>query len=126
MGETLAKYPRGAIGHGPGAMVEVENVKLTKTNNAKLKHTLARSPSGFTLGTNESELTFKMLVSETGPERDFVTSLKNGVAEDFRLLLPGGETWRITGPVSKYDIDVPLDDAVSVDLSVVCKSEKTT
>lgn len=124
MAETLAKYPRGQIGHGPGPLVDVETVKLTKTNNAKLKHTLARTPSGYTTGTVEAMLTFKMLVSESGPERDFATSLKNGSAENFRLLLPGGNTWEITGVTSKHDIDVPLDDAVSIDLEFPCKAEQ--
>lgn len=124
MSESLEKYPRGQIGHGPGALVEVENVKLTNTANGKLKHTLARSPSGYTTGTREAMLSFKMLIGENGPERDFWTALEAGSVESFRLLLPGNLTYRISGFNNKFDIDVPLDDAVSVDLEFPCKVKK--
>lgn len=124
MSESLQRYPRGQIGHGSGALVEVENVKLSITTNTKLKHTIARSPSGYTTGTNEATLSFKMNIGEFGQERDFYTSLINGVVESFRLMLPGGLTFRVTGPVSKTDYDVPLDDAVSVDIEVMCKVQK--
>lgn len=124
MSDSLGKYPRGQIGHGSGALVEVENVKLTNTTNTKLKHTLARSPSGYTTGTREAMLSFKMNVGESGPERDFWSALESQTVQGFRLLLPGGLTFRITGVTSKFDIDVPLDDAVSVELEFPCKAQK--
>lgn len=124
MAENLEKYPRGQIGHGSGALVQVENVKVTNTPNGKLKHTLARSPSGYTTGTREAMLSFKMLIGETGPERDFWSALEAGNVENFRLLLPGGLTYRISGFLNKFDIDVPLDDAVSVELEFPCRVQK--
>lgn len=124
MGDSLKRYPRGQIGHGSGALVEVENVKLTNTANVKLKHTLSQTPSGYTTGVREAMLSFKMNVSETGPERDFWTALEAGSVQSFRLLLPGGLTFRITGITSKFDIDVPLDDAVTIDLEFPCKVQK--
>ncbi len=124
MSDSLQKYPRGQIGHGPGALVEVENVKLAINPNVKLKHTLARTPSGYTTGVREATLSFKMNVGETGPERDFYSALDAGTVQGFRLLLPGGLTYRVTGPISKHDIDVPLDDAVSIDIEVMCKVQK--
>lgn len=124
MSETLQRYPRGALGHGPGALVEIENVKLTITTNAKLKHTLAASPSGYTTGTNEATLSFKMLVGENGVERDFYTELRAGTVNSFRLMLPGSLTFHVTGVVSKTDFDVPLDDAVAIDIEVLCKVQK--
>ena len=126
MSDSLQKYPRGQIGHGPGALVEVENVKLTNTNNAKLKHTLARTPSGYTTGTREASLSFKMNIGENGPERDFWNAMDAGSVEGFRLLLPGGLTYRVTGVVNKTDFDMPLDDAVSVDVEVMCKVQKAS
>ena len=124
MSETLQRYPRGSLGHGPGALVEVENVKLTITTNAKLKHTIAASPSGYTTGTNEATLSFKMLLGENGPERDFYEELRAGTVNSFRLMLPGSLTFRVTGVVSKTDFDVPLDDAVAIDVEVLCKVQK--
>lgn len=124
MSETLQKYPRGQIGHGSGALIEVENVKLTNNPNVKLKHTLGRSPSGYTTGTREAMLSFKMNIGENGLERDFWTALESGSIQGFRLLLPGGITFRISGVTGKFDIDVPLDDAVSVDLEFPCKVQK--
>lgn len=124
MADSLQRYPRGQIGHGSGALIEVENVKLTNTANVKLKHTLSRSPSGYTTGVREAMLSFKLNVGETGPERDFWTTLEAGSVQGFRLLLPGGLTFRITGITSKFDIDVPLDDAVTIDLEFPCKVQK--
>lgn len=125
MSESLQKYPRGAIGHGSGALVEVENVGLDIKTNTKLKHTIARSPSGYTMGTNEATLTFKMNIGENGAERDFYTSLATGNVEGFRLLLPGSLTFRVTGVVTGTKYDLPLDDAVTVDVEVICKVQKT-
>lgn len=124
MSESLQKYPRGSIGHGSGALVEVENVDLDIKTNTKLKHTIARSPSGYTMGTNEATLTFKMNIGETGPERDFYSALVAGTVQGFRLLLPGSLTFRVTGVVTGNKYALPLDDAVTVDVEVICKVQK--
>ena len=124
MADNLKKYPRGQIGHGAGQLISVENVTLDMNFNTKLKHTLARSPSGYTTGTREAMLSFKMNIGESGPERDFWSALESQTVQGFRLLLPGGLTFRITGVTSKFDIDVPLDDAVSVELEFPCKAQK--
>jgi hypothetical protein len=123
MADTLKRYPRGQIGHGSGALISVENAKLAINPNVKLKHTLARTPSGYTTGVQEATLSFKMNIDEDGPERDFYASLKVGSIENFRLLIPG-VTWRVNGPISKHDVDVPLDDAVTIDIEVMCKVEQ--
>lgn len=124
MGDSLQRYPRGQIGHGSGALVEVENVDLDVKTNSKLKHTLARTPSGYTTGTREATLSFKMNIGENGPERDFYTALDNGSVQGFRLLLPGALTFRVTGVVNSNKYGVPLDDAVTVDIEVICKVQK--
>jgi hypothetical protein len=124
MGDSLQRYPRGQIGHGSGALIEVENVDLDVKTNSKLKHTLARTPSGYTTGTREATLSFKMNIGENGPERDFYTALDNGSVQGFRLLLPGALTFRVTGVVNSNKYGVPLDDAVTVDIEVICKVQK--
>lgn len=123
MSDELKKYPRAQIGHGAGQLMQAENVKLSINPNVKLKHTLARTPSGYVTGTREATLSFKLNIDEDGPERDFYTALNNSTVENFRLMVPG-ITWRVSGPISKHDIDGPLDDAVTIDIEVLCKVEQ--
>lgn len=124
MADNLKKYPRGQIGHGAGQLISVENVTLDMNFNTKLKHTLARTPSGYVSGSQESTLSFKINISEDGPERDFYAMLKSQTVQGFRLLCPGGLTFRVSGVVSKNKYDLPLDDAVTADIELVCKVEQ--
>jgi hypothetical protein len=65
-----------------------------------------------------------MNIGEDGPERDFYGKLDAGSVEGFRLLLPGGLKFRVTGVVNGNKYGVPLDDAVTVDVEVLCKVQK--
>jgi hypothetical protein len=111
MADLLPYYPKGRIALGNGDLYDVENVKITIKNGAKLKHTLRRSPSGVVKGVLESELNFEGIVSEAGYERDYIGKILNGTVTQLRIKVPG-ETITFTGVPTERSQELPLDDAI--------------
>jgi hypothetical protein len=96
---------------GNGDLIQVTNVKLKVTNNAKLKHTLRKSPSGFVLGHTECSGSMEIEIPEIGAERDFWTMVKEGEVNQIRLKLPA-DTRAVNIVASSLDIELPSDDAI--------------
>jgi hypothetical protein len=116
----LRRYPRGQLSFGPGDLTQAETVRVTSTNNGKLKHTLKRSPSGRVLGTRELTFTFDVIVDEDGPEREYFDRVRNGSEVSMRLKIPT-ITRNIIGMLTSIDVEVPLDDAVKLTVSGIGK-----
>jgi hypothetical protein len=109
--DDLAQYPRGAVAMGNGDLIQVTSVKLKITNNAKLKHTLRKSPSGFVLGHLECSGSMEIEIPETGVERDYWEMVVNGAVNQVRLKLPA-DTRAVNIVASSMDIELPSDDAI--------------
>lgn len=120
MADPLPYYPKGRIALGNGDLMDVENVKITVKNGAKLKHTLRRSPSGVVLGVKEVELSFEGTVSEAGYERDYIGAVLAGTVKQLRIKVPG-ETLTFTGVPTERGQELPLDDAIKFNVSWVGK-----
>ena len=111
MSDELLNYPRGTVAMGNGDLTQIVNLKGKYSNNAKLKHTLRKSPSGFTLGHRECSGTFDLEIPETGEERDYWTMVKEGQVKQLRIKIPG-TTKAINIIASDLDFELPSDDAI--------------
>src|SRR5574341_796310 len=88
----------------------------------KLQHTLRQKGAGLSMGVEETMVSFDALVSEDGPERDYLKLLKKGTIKQLRVKLPG-ETLTINGGVSKRSVEIPLDDAVKYTIEFIGRCE---
>jgi len=113
-------FPRAQISMGAGDLVQVTSFSYSYTNNAKLKHSLKRSPSGKTLGNKEVSGKFHMEIDEDGPERDVHARIDTGEEVNLRFKLPS-YTKNFVGLLSSVDVEGPLDDAVSFDVAFLGK-----
>lgn len=111
-------YPRGRIALDSGDLIDVTNVKLDTTNNAKQIHTIRQRGAGITLGNEESTVSFDIVVSEDGLERDYYSMLKKGLVKQVRLKIPG-ITHTVNGMVKQIGMELPLDDAIKVSVSFI-------
>lgn len=109
MGDKV--YPRGRIAAGSGDLIDVTNIKITTTNNAKQVHTIIQKGAGITQGVEETTVNFDFVISEDGQERDYYALVKTGRISQLRLKIPG-ETLTVEGSYKTRDIEMPLDDAI--------------
>lgn len=116
MGDRV--YPRGQIAYGSGNLVDVTNVKVTHTNNAKQVHTIAQKGAGITLGVEETTVSFDSVISEDGQERDYFSLVKTGRITQVRIKLPV-ETITVVGSYKTRDFELPLDDSIKLSLEFV-------
>jgi hypothetical protein len=122
--EDVKLYPRGVLALGTGDLMQVTNVKHVFKNNAKLVHTIRRTPSGVTTGTHDTTLDFDAVCDEDGFERDFLKSILNGTIKEFRIKVPG-ETISVKGVATERSLELPLDDAIKYSINVIGKTQKT-
>lgn len=115
-------YPRGRIAMDNGDLADVTNVKIDLTNNAKQIHTIRQKGAGYTLGTEECTVSFDLVISENGQERDWIGTCKKGTTKQVRLKVPG-ETFTVNGTVKQVGIEMPLDDAIKQSISFIGKME---
>lgn len=112
------KYPRGRIALGTGDLIDVTNVKIDITNNAKQIHTLRQKGAGFTLGVEETNVSFDVAVSEDGLERDYLADIKAGSVKQLRIKIPG-KTITVNGAFKDASFELPLDDAIKVSVMFI-------
>ncbi len=111
-------YPRGRIAMTTGDLVDVTNVKIDTTNNAKQVHTIRQKGAGITLGNEETTVTFDIVVSEDGEERDWLEALKKGLIKQLRLKIPG-RTMTVDGAIKQLSTELPLDDAIKQSVTFI-------
>lgn len=120
--EPQKKFPRGWIAMGNGDLIQVTNVKIDHTNNAKQVHTIRRKGAGITLGVEETSVSFDAVVDEGGSERDYLKMLKQGQIKQLRVKVPG-ETLTITGTVSALSKELPLDSEIKYSITFIGRTE---
>jgi hypothetical protein len=116
----LKQHPRGQIAIGGGELQKATMGRFTVTNNAKLKHTLRFSPSGYVLGNKECSGTIEVDVDEDGLESDWYEDIENGQRKLFRFKIPT-LLKQIDGVCSSADTELPLDDACKLTVSFIGK-----
>ncbi len=117
MGDKV--YPRGRITSGSGDLIDVTNIKVTTTNNAKQVHTIAQQKgAGITLGVEETTVSFDSVISEDGQERDYFTLVRTGVISQLRIKLPL-ETINVEGSYKTRDFELPLDDSIKLSMEFI-------
>src|SRR5262245_9886498 len=118
MADDFKIYPRGSIAFGNGDLVQVTNVKVETTNNARLKHTLRKKGAGVTLGVEETTISFDMEINEDGPEKNYLKSIKTGEIKQLRVKIPE-ETITCNGVFTKRSLELPLDDAIKATIDFI-------
>jgi len=113
-------YPRGRIALDSGDLVDVTNVKVDFTNNAKQVHTLRRPGAGYTLGTQEVTVTYDAAISAEGFERDYFSMVKRGTIKQLRIKVPG-KTINVEGVYKTAGLELPLDSEIKQSLTFVGK-----
>lgn len=116
MGDKV--YPRGRIALGSGDLIDVTNVKVNHTNNAKQVHTMNRSGTGVVKGVEETTVSYDAVISSEGQERDYFQLVKSGKIVQLRIKLPG-ETITVEGMYKSRSFDLPMDDSVKVSLEFI-------
>lgn len=109
----LKRYPRGQMKMA-GDLVQVTNASFKKTNNAKLMHTLRKSPSGVVLGHNEATFSFEAIVDEDGQERDWDNIQGKGLFKTFQFIRPATDAAVVIGVVADLETSMASDGAVTL------------
>lgn len=115
-------YPRGRVAMDSGDLADVTNIKIDLTNNAKQIHTIRQKGAGITLGTEECTVSFDLVISEDGQERDWIGNCKKGTIKQIRLKVPG-QTFTVDGVVKQVGVEMPLDDAIKQSVSFIGKMQ---
>lgn len=123
-GEEQKIYPRGQIALDSGDLIDVTNVKLDHTNNAKQVHTIRQKGAGITLGIEETTISFDCVISEDGPERDYFNFVKKGRVKQLRMKVPS-LTFTVNGVFKDQSYELPLDDSIKLSMSFVGHMEDT-
>lgn len=121
--DDLPVYPKGQIGFGTGNLKTATNAKYSFKNGAKLKHSIAQTPSGVTFGHQEVTGSIDFEISENGPERDIVNDVRSGTKRQFRFK-DATTTDTIIGVLDGIDKEIPSDDCVKVTATFVGKLVK--
>lgn len=121
MSDDFKVYPKARVAFGVGDLVQAINVKTNLKNNAKLQHTLKRSPSGVTMGPKEGELSFDAICDEDGFERDYLKAVDKGTIVQLRVKFPG-ETMTFTGVFTERPSEGSVDDAVKYSCHLIGKA----
>lgn len=116
MGQSI--YARGQIALGSGDLLEVTNIKIDTTNNAKQVHTIRRKGAGTTLGVEESSVSFDAVIPETGEEADWYKLVKKGTYKQLRIKIPN-RTINVVGIFKDVGIELPLDDAIKATIMFI-------
>jgi hypothetical protein len=123
-GQPQKLFPKGFIAMDSGDLMDVTNVKTSDTNNAKQVHTLRQKGAGISLGVRETTVSFDAVVSETGPERDYIRMLNTGQIKQVRIKVPG-ETITVNGVVSSLDRELPLDAEIKYSITIVGAADES-
>lgn len=115
-------YGRGRIAAGSGDLIDVTNIKLTTTNNAKQVHTIRRGAAGVTLGNQETTVTFDCAIGEDGLERDYMKAVQKGIVQQVRIKVPG-ETYTVNGVYKDTDFTLPLDAEITLSMTFIGRLE---
>lgn len=118
--DELKLYPTGQIGFGAGNLKEATLGRWSFTNGANLRHSLAKTPAGFTLGNYEVTGTIEFEVSETGLERSVIDDVNAGVRRQFRFK-DAVDTYEITGVINQVDWEASRGEAIRVTANFIGK-----
>lgn len=118
MADEQKIYPRGRIALESGDLIDVTNVKIDHTNNAKQVHTIRQKGAGITMGVEETTVSYDIVVSEDGLERDYINFVKRGRIKQLRMKVPG-ETITVNGVFQSQSYELPLDDSIKLSMTFI-------
>lgn len=118
--EELKAHPKGQLHCNGSQMMQSTMGKFSFTNNASLKHTMARSPNGHVLGHREASGSVEIDVAEDGLEQDWFRMVKTGQAVSFQYEIPTLNC-EIQGVLKDLEGELPSDGAVKLTVNWVGK-----
>ncbi len=105
-------FPKGEIATGGGSLEQVTNLSVTTRNGLKTRHSLRRSPSGFSLGNQEVSVSFQAEIPESGSEEPWFNNLRTGERRTARIKIPG-EIRELLFVVGEEEITLSMEDGVT-------------
>lgn len=82
-------FPGGQLAIGNGVAQYATTMKLDANNNAKLVHTMAQSPAGYSRGNTEISGSFDSEIPAVGEDFDTIQAVVLGTPKTFRFKIPG-------------------------------------
>jgi hypothetical protein len=73
-------------------------------------------------GEHNNELTFKAAIDSNGFERDWDDEYDNNTVSQYRLKVPGGKTYTLTGQIDDLDVTSNVGGAVEFSAKVIGKA----
>lgn len=86
--EDLVLFHPGQVSLGAGKLRDATMADFEYTNDAKLEHSLMRSPNGVVIGVKECKGSFEVVVGEKGPERDYLGLCQSGQITKMQYEIP--------------------------------------
>jgi len=124
MAQDFQFFPKARLALDNGDLVDVNSVTVSATNNAKLIHTLRKSPAGYTDGTQEVSLSFEGVISDSGQETDYKALVQRSISKQFRFKLPGGDTFVLNSRITKVDWKVDTENATTFSVEAICQMDE--
>jgi hypothetical protein len=120
MSEEYVNYPSGQIQMGSGDLQDAISGDFTIENNAKNVHTLRRNAAGYVIGVVDASGNLSVVVSENGPEKEYVQMVNAGrpVAMRYKMPLISGN---FTGVAKTAKVAFKVGEAIQLDFSVIGK-----
>lgn len=113
-------YPQGQLAIGNGQAEHVATAKLDATNNAKLVHMLAASPSGYTTGNNDLAGSLEGLVPADGEEVDYLGMVLSRKRVRFRFKIPNSVKV-IDGVLTRVNYTIATGEGVAYSVDFIGK-----
>jgi hypothetical protein len=119
--DLLPEYTKGQFSLSPGGRLrQCKNVRMSFTNGARLKHSMAASPSGYSTSYREVGGSFSTEIPKAGAERDYIDAVVTGKLKQGRLEIPG-TTITVALVIGNVEIAAQDDDAVTMSISFIGK-----
>ena len=120
MSDEVRRYPKGWLALDNGDLMQVTDFKITSKRNVKSVDTLRVEQAGLAVGPKSDEVSFNAVTDEDGPERDYMSMLKQKRIKSLRYKTPG-ENGTITGVASERTIEANVEDGVKYSVVFVGK-----
>ena len=122
MADEVLSYPKARLSKGAGDLMQVTDVTLRKSKGRKLINTLRSPAAGVADGETANELTFKGVLDENGFERDYDDDFEKGTVAQYRVKVPGGKTFSITGKIDDLEVTNNVGGAIEFSAKVIGKT----
>lgn len=122
MADEVLSYPKARVSKGAGDLMQVTDVTVRKSKGRKLINTLRSPAAGVADGETANEISFKAVIDENGFERDYDDDFEKGTVAQYRVKVPGGKVFTLTGKIDDLEVTSNIGGAIEFSAKVIGKS----